>query len=93
MIAESPPNASSRVFKNVLRLDDDMPPTAAEWVLKLGFRESDHARVADLAARNNEGKLTEAERREFEKYVHLNNMIATLQSKARLALTVSVQES
>ena len=86
MITRSTPNADSRVFKNVLRLDDDMPAAAAEWILKLGFRESDHARVADLAARHNEGELTEAERREFEKYVHLNNMIATLQSKARLVL-------
>jgi hypothetical protein len=43
-------------------------------------------RIEELAARNTEGDLSEAERAEFEGYVRANHFIAVLQSKARKLL-------
>ena len=43
-------------------------------------------RIEDLARRNTEGSLTEAERSEYEGYVRANKFIAILQSKARKLL-------
>ena len=40
-------------------------------------------RVEELASRNTEGLLTEAERSEYEGYVRANKFIAVLQAKAR----------
>jgi hypothetical protein len=43
-------------------------------------------RVQALAEKANEGELTESERRDYETYVHVGNIIAILQAKARLQL-------
>ena len=40
-------------------------------------------RVAELAARSNEGELTEAERAEYLGYVQANKFVAMLQAQAR----------
>ncbi len=44
------------------------------------------ARVVELAEKCNEGQLTAEERREYETYVHVGNLIAILQAKARFFL-------
>lgn len=44
------------------------------------------ARIEELAAKCNEGRLTPAEAREYETYVYVGNVIAILQAKARLLL-------
>lgn len=44
------------------------------------------ARIAELATKCNEGQITPEERREYETYVHVGNVIAILQAKARLLL-------
>lgn len=44
------------------------------------------ARIEELAEKCNEGQLTTEERREYEMYVHVGNLIAILQAKARLYL-------
>lgn len=83
MFAEAKtPGPSAGIYQNALHLNDDMPQEVAKWVLELGFTERDHERIEDLAAKNNEGKLTESERREFEGYVILDDIIGTLQTKA-----------
>ena len=50
-----------------------------------GYRgdEAIQARIAQLAEKNTEGELTDAERAEYEGYVKANNFIAVLQAKAR----------
>jgi hypothetical protein len=47
------------------------------------------ARIEELASKNTEGELTEAERAEYEGYVRANNFIAILQAKARKLLSRS----
>jgi hypothetical protein len=44
------------------------------------------ARIEELAEKCNAGQLTPEERREYETYVHVGNLIAILQAKARLYL-------
>ena len=44
------------------------------------------SRIEELAEKNTEGELTEAERAEYEGYVRANKFIATLQAKARKVL-------
>ena len=44
------------------------------------------SRVGELAEKCNEGSLTAEERQEYETYVHVGNVVAILQAKARLHL-------
>jgi len=44
------------------------------------------ARIDALAEKCNEGQLSPDERREYETYVHVGNVVAILQAKARLRL-------
>jgi hypothetical protein len=46
-------------------------------------------RIEQLARRNTEGELTDAERAEYEGYVRANHFIAVLQAKARKLLAGS----
>jgi hypothetical protein len=65
---------------------DDLTPEAVKYFLQLGFTEEDQTRMQELADRSERGTLTEAEAREFDTYLHIGNLLAVMQSKARLAL-------
>ena len=41
------------------------------------------SRIEELAEKCNEGQITTEERREYETYVHVGNLIGILQAKAR----------
>jgi hypothetical protein len=74
----------------VSRLLDDLggclTPGVARNIVQLRARPEDQARVDQLAAKANEGRLTAAERAEYEAYVSTSHFIAMLQSKARVLL-------
>ena len=63
-----------------------LTPEAAAGILQLGYSESDHRRMAELAQKSGEGTLTADERREFESYVFVGDVLSLLKSKARLSL-------
>jgi hypothetical protein len=65
---------------------DDLTPEAAAFLLKLDFRESDHARLHELAGKAQDGSLTPDERAEYQDYVRVGHLLALMQSKARVAL-------
>ncbi len=65
---------------------DDLTPEAAKYFLRLVFTEEDQTRMQRLADRSDEGTLTETEAREFDTYLHIGNLLAVMQSKARLVL-------
>ena len=50
---------------------------------ELRFSERDHARMAELARKNNEGDISGDERLEFQDYVLIGDMLSTLKAKAR----------
>jgi len=63
-----------------------LTPEAAKALLHFGYSDSDHARMAELACKSDEGTLTPEERRELESYVFVGDVLAMLKSKARITL-------
>jgi hypothetical protein len=66
--------------------DEILTPEVARKIAKIRFDSTAQARINKLAAKCNEGELTDAERQEYETYVHVIDFMAILQSKARLLL-------
>lgn len=60
-----------------------MTPEVARSILQVDYSEADHARMAELARKSNEGVLSDAEREELENYVVVGDLLSLLQSKAR----------
>ena len=67
--------------------NDDLTPDAAAFLLKLDLRESDHARMHELAGKAQDGTLTPDERGEYQDYVRVGHLLAIMQSKAAGCLT------
>jgi hypothetical protein len=65
---------------------DELSSEAAEFLLSIDFGESDRQRMLHLAERSETGTLTPKEQAEFDGYLHIGNLLAVMQSKARLAL-------
>lgn len=63
-----------------------LTPEAAAAILQLNYVESDHVRMAELAAKSNEGTLTSDERRELDSYVFVGDVLSLMKAKARLSL-------
>ena len=66
-----------------------LAPEAARTFLDLDFPKEDHQRVAELSAKATEGSLSVDEREELDEYMRVADLLAILQSKARLSLTRS----
>lgn len=66
-----------------------LSPEVAHRLVRLRFDQKARARIDKLARKCNEGKLTEAERSEYETYVYAIDFIAILQAKARALLKQS----
>jgi hypothetical protein len=60
-----------------------LTPELAEKIVNLRPDPAVMQRVSELAAKANEGLLTEDERSEYESYVDAGDLIATFKSKAR----------
>ncbi len=65
---------------------DALNPEAARRLLDIRADRKTQAVVDRLAAKCNEGRLSEAERAEYESYVVASGVLAVLQAKARAAL-------
>jgi len=63
-----------------------LSPEVARRLVCLRFDQKVQARIDKLARKCNEGKLTEAERGEYQTYVYAIDFIAILQAKARALL-------
>jgi len=64
----------------------ELSPEAAEYLLSITFPETDRKRLEQLAERSAAGTLTDEERAEYDSYLHIGNLLAVMQSKARVAL-------
>jgi len=64
----------------------ELLPEAAAYMLSIRFADSDVDRMRQLAEQSESGELTDEERAEFDSYLHVGNLLAVIQSKARLAL-------
>jgi hypothetical protein len=59
---------------------------SARTLVELRADPLSQERIEELADKCNEGTLSEKERRDYETHVHIGNLIAILQAKARLYL-------
>ena len=64
----------------------EIAPQVAEYLLSIAFEESDRHRMEQLAERSEAGTLTPEEQTEFDSYLHVGNLLAVMQSRARVAL-------
>jgi hypothetical protein len=81
----------SKPHADVLRRVFDFPghgmsSALGEGILALDFPEDDAVRIEQLNARANEGQLTDEEQDELEAYIHIGDLLAYWQSKARQAV-------
>ena len=80
-------NSSTAVLDRVLDpLARSLRPAAAKAIVDFRVDPPTQARIDELADKCTEGQLTAAERREYEAYVEVIDLIAILQSKARVLL-------
>jgi hypothetical protein len=63
-----------------------MSPEAARFFLELQFNERDLSHMNELAEKNRQGLLSEAERQELEGYVKVGDVLSLLHLKARKSL-------
>lgn len=63
-----------------------LPPEFARYVLTLDFPPADQARYAELAERAQDGNLSTQEQAELDDYLHVNDFLMIVQSKARSSL-------
>lgn len=68
------------------RLNRILTPDVARDLAKLRLNAKEQARLDKLARKSSEGKLSDAERSEYETYVFAIDFLAILQAKARAVL-------
>ena len=82
-----PTDAEAKLWARLLKSQpDDLTPETAKYFLRLGFTGQDQNRMQELASRSEQGTLTPTEAREFDTYLNIGNLLAVMQSKARLVL-------
>src|SRR5436853_6805027 len=81
------PNREADIWARLMQAHgDELSPEVAEYLLAIEFGETDRDRMLQLAARSESGTLTDEEQGEFDSYLHVGNLLAVMQSKARVAL-------
>jgi hypothetical protein len=86
------PNTEAAILARLIQIGQQkLTPQAAEYLLSIRFDDRDVARMNELSDRAQQGNLNGAEQAELDSYIHVGNLIATIQSKARRALEGSAQ--
>jgi hypothetical protein len=81
------PNLEAAIWARLMQArGDDLSTEVAEYLLSFAFGENDRERMQQLAELSESGALTAEEQREFDSYLHVGNLLAVIQSKARAAL-------
>ena len=81
------PNREAAIWARLMHAQtNQLSPEAADYLLSIELAESDRDRMEQLAERSEAGTLTEDERGEFEGYLHVGNLLAVMQSRARVTL-------
>jgi len=86
-------NSEAAIWARLMQAQkDELSPEAADFLLAMDFGETDRQRMLQLAERSEAGTLTAEEQIEFDGYLHVGNLLAIMQSKARLALKIKPQD-
>ena len=62
-------------------------PGAAGYLLSIRFPDGDVARMNELSGKARQGSLSGEEQVELDSYIHVGNLLALMQSKARRSLS------
>jgi hypothetical protein len=65
---------------------EDLSRDAANYLLSLQFDDSDLSRMNELSESARAGTLAAPEAAELDSYIHVSNLLAVMQSKARRPL-------
>ena len=65
---------------------DELSRDAANYLLSLKFDDSDVSRMNELCELARLGALASTDAAELDSYIHVSNLLAVMQSKARQAL-------
>ena len=77
----------ANILEHVIKpKNGDLSVELARYILSLDFPETDQARFQLLSARAQEGMLTDEERAELDEFLHVNDFLTIVQSKARASL-------
>jgi len=81
------PNTEAAILARLIQMgQEELSRGAAEYLLSIRFDERDTARMNELSELAQQGRLTADDQAELDSYIHVGNLIATVQSKARRAL-------
>jgi len=70
----------------LLEASETMTPSAARFVLKIGFSEADRANASELTQRNQLGELSDGEHEELRAYANAGLVLARMHLRARKIL-------
>jgi hypothetical protein len=79
--------SDAAIFSRIWDISGPMTADVARQVLNLRFDPSDIARTHELAERCRSGLITEQEEQEYDTLIRVGDLLAVMQSKARLTLT------
>jgi len=79
-------NTEAAIFARLIQARTEMSHDIARYLLSFDFEPDDVARMNFLAERAREGNLPEEEAAELDSYIHVGNLLAIMQSKARVFL-------
>jgi hypothetical protein len=83
------PNSEAAIWARLMQTQkSELTPEAAQFLLGVEFAANDRERMLELAERSEAETLTADEQVEFDGYLHVGNLLAVMQSKARTALAV-----
>jgi len=86
------PNTEAAILARLIRMgQEELPRSAAEYLLSIRFSDRDTARMNELSELAREGRLTSEEQAEIDSYIHVGNILAVMQSKGRRALQRSAR--
>jgi hypothetical protein len=78
------PNTEAAILARPIQTDDrTLAPEVARYLLSFAFQPQDLERMNTLAERAQASEVSPVERAELESYLHVSNLLAVMQSKAR----------
>ena len=81
-----PRNTESAILARLIQSQTEMDSHIARYLLSLDFEPQDVERMNLLAERNREGTVSADEEAELDSYLHVGNLLAIMQSRARVYL-------
>jgi DNA-binding FadR family transcriptional regulator len=79
-------NSEAGILARLIQARQELSQEAANYLLSLRFDDSDVARMNELSERARLGQLAETDAAELDSYIHVANLLAVIQSRARRAL-------